>query len=408
MKYPKRVHRSLIARIKILSNLRLDESRKPQDGRFSTVINKNKVDFRVATFPTANGEKVTLRVLNTQKGIKTLEELGLDEQDTLKLLKALKKPYGMILATGPTGAGKTTTLYALLNTVDTVTKNVVSLEDPVEYRLDGINQSNIKPEIGYSFGNGLRSVLRGDPDEILIGEIRDKETAHLAVQAALTGHTVYSTLHTNTAIGAVARLINFGIPPFILASSLSLVIGQRMTRRLSNEGKDYPISLETNKRLEKIFSDLPASYKSKLPEFKSFKKIAPTTEDPEGLKGRIGVFETFEVDDEIEELILKESSEQQLFASARKKGYLTMEEDAIKKGLNGIIPYSEIVKISSQAVLDIKLNDENENTEEKDLNSDIQETTKPNNTLTPNNSAPVINTTTVTENQTKIPTVKKI
>ena len=351
LRFPRELHGPLIARIKILSNLRLDERRRPQDGRFSSVVQSNRIDFRVATFSTEFGEKVTLRVLDKQKGLRQLEDLGFGKEMYEKVDKAMKRPYGLILATGPTGAGKTTTLYALLNTVSRTTKNVVSLEDPVEYRLDGVNQSSIRPEIGYTFANGLRSVLRGDPDQILVGEIRDKETAHLAIQAALTGHVVYSTLHTNTAIGAISRLIDFGIDPFLLAPTLSLVIGQRMTRLLDGEGKEKPIGAALASQLEEKFADLPQRYRTVIPSFTSFREAEPTEGNALGMRGRIGVFEVLDVNDEINDLILKNPSDTEFYRSARKNGFITMTEDAIIKGLRGVIPFSEIIKIGGEDML---------------------------------------------------------
>ena len=351
LRFAKRIHESLVARIKIVSNLRLDERRRPQDGRFATKIRKGRVDFRVATFPTANGEKVILRVLDKQKGMLEIVDLGFSEEGHDILLRAVNRPYGLILATGPTGSGKTTTLYALLNTLDKKKDNIVSLEDPVEYQMEGINQSNIRPEIGYTFATGLRSVLRGDPDQILVGEIRDKETAQLAVQAALTGHLVYSTLHTNTAIGAISRLNNFGIDPFLLAPTLSLIIGQRMMRRLDGEGKEVPVSGALRSYLDKKFEDLPQKWKSELPDFVSFRDIVPTDANPTGMRGRIGAFELFEVDEEIRSLILENPAESALYGAARKKGFITMGEDAAVKGLKGIVPFSEVVRISNEDAL---------------------------------------------------------
>ena len=351
LKFARKIHEPLVARIKILSNLRLDERRRPQDGRFSSIIQKNRVDFRVATFPTSSGEKVVLRVLDKEKGLRSLSDLGFEEATYQKVLNAIHRPYGLILATGPTGAGKTTTLYALLSMLERKSKNIVSLEDPVEYRLDGINQSNIRPEIGYTFATGLRSVLRGDPDQIFVGEIRDHETAQLAVQAALTGHVVYSTLHTNTAIGAVSRLLNFGIDPFLLAPVLSLVIGQRMVRKIDGESKDLPIGQGMLKHLEQQFLDLPQRYKSQIPDFTSFKDAVSTDENPSGMRGRVGVFEAFEIDEDIRSIILSNPVESEMYASVRNKGFISMEEAAIIKGLRGIIPISEVVKVGSENIL---------------------------------------------------------
>lgn len=348
MKFSRKILDSFVARIKILANLRIDERRRPQDGRFSSRIRDNRVDFRVAVLPTVNGEKVILRVLDKEKGLRDLASVGLEEGAYESVLRVLKRPYGLILATGPTGAGKTTTLYSILSMTDRVNQSIVSLEDPVEYRLEGVNQSNIRPEIGYTFATGLRSVLRADPDQIFVGEIRDKETANLAVQAALTGHLVYSTLHTNSAIGAVSRLINFGIDPFLLAPTLSLVIGQRMVRRLDGEGKEMPINDNMRAHLEKRFADLPQRYKSRIPEFTSFREPVPNADNPSGMRGRIGVFEVFEVDDEVRSIILGEPSEMKIREAARKKGFMTMGEDAIVKSLKGVIPISEAMKVGSE------------------------------------------------------------
>ena len=309
------------------------------------------MDFRVATFPTTNGEKVSLRVLDKERGLRSLNDLGLSEDSHEKLLRAVRRPYGLILATGPTGAGKTTTLYALLNTLKRSSENIVSLEDPVEYRLEGVNQSNIRPEIGYTFANGLRSVLRGDPDQILVGEIRDRDTAQLAIQAALTGHLVYSTLHTNTAIGSISRLINFGIDPFLLAPTLSLVIGQRMVRRLDGEGKEVPVSQALHRYLEEKFSSLPQKYHSQLPEFRAFRDAVPTAENASGMYGRVGVFEVLEVDDEVRSIILEKPEEAEVYKAVRKNGFTTMDEDAIAKGLRGEIAFSEVMKISNESIL---------------------------------------------------------
>lgn len=352
LRFARRIHDSLVARIKIISNLRLDERRRPQDGRFVSKIRNSRVDFRVATLPTANGEKVVLRVLDRQRGLRDLGDLGLDEDAYEKLLQAVKRPYGLILATGPTGSGKTTTLYALLSILNRTSQNIISLEDPVEYKIDGINQSNIRPEIGYTFATGLRSVLRGDPDQILVGEIRDKETAHLAIQAALTGHLVYSTLHTNTAVGAISRLMNFGIDPFLLAPTLALIIGQRMLRRLDGEGRDMPISGALHTRLETMFSTLPQAYRSRIPDFTAFKEVQPTEENPSGMRGRIGVFETLEIAEEERGIILSNPSEVEIYTAARKKGFITMSEDAIIKGLRGVVPFSEVAKISNESALE--------------------------------------------------------
>ena len=234
---------------------------------------------------------------------------------------------------------------------DRKNQNIISLEDPVEYRLEGVNQSNIRPEIGYTFAAGIRSVLRSDPDQMFVGEIRDKETAQLAVQAALTGHLVYSTLHTNSAIGAISRLVNFGIDPFLLAPTLALVIGQRMVRRLDGEGKEMPINTSMRSHFEKQFDDLPQRHRNEIPDFTSFREAVPTDDSPSGMRGRIGVFEVLEVDEEVRSIIFDDPSEDKIYAAVRKSGFLTMGEDAVVKGLKGIIPFSEVLKVGNEKIV---------------------------------------------------------
>jgi type IV pilus assembly protein PilB len=234
---PNKVHDAVVARIKVLSNMKLDEKRKPQDGRFSARIEGRKIDFRVSTFPSYYGEKVVMRILDPDKGVKKLESIGFSEHDYKLVKEAIQRPYGLILITGPTGSGKSTTLYSMLNEVDKDTQNVLSLEDPVEYNMEGVSQSQVRPEIGYTFASGLRTTLRQDPDIILVGEIRDKETAQLAVQAALTGHLVFSTLHTNNAAGVIPRLIDMGVDPYLIAPTLIMAVGQRLVGILA-EGKE--------------------------------------------------------------------------------------------------------------------------------------------------------------------------
>ena len=341
---PSKVHAAVVARIKILSNMRLDEKRKPQDGRFSaTLEDGKKVDFRVSTFPTYYGEKVVMRILDQSSGLKKLEEMGFSP-DNVKLMRAaLTRPYGLILISGPTGSGKSTTLYAMLNEVDKEHKNVLSLEDPVEYSIDGVSQSQIQPEIDYTFATGLRTTLRQDPDIIMVGEIRDKETAQLAIQAALTGHLVFSTIHTNTAAGAIPRLIDMGVDPFLIAPTLALVMAQRLVRRLCPDGgKAIPIEDSIKLMIDKQFEDLPEEYRKKIPFGKEIYEIAPTPECPNGTQGRIAVGEIFEMDKDIESAILKNAGEVELYKVLRGKGMLSMKEDAIIKAMQRLIPFEEV------------------------------------------------------------------
>ncbi|MEK7201070.1 MAG: GspE/PulE family protein, partial [Patescibacteria group bacterium] len=225
LELPAKVHQAVVARIKILAQLRLDEKRKPQDGRFSANVEDRRIDFRVSTFPTQYGEKVVMRILDRSKSMADLESIGFSDADLATVKEILKRPYGIILISGPTGSGKSTTLFGMLSAIDRETENVVSLEDPVEYEIAGVAQSQVKPEIGYTFASGLRSILRQDPNVIMVGEIRDKETAQLAIQAALTGHLVFSTIHTNTAAGVISRLVDMGVDPYLIAPTLIAAIG---------------------------------------------------------------------------------------------------------------------------------------------------------------------------------------
>lgn len=341
---PLKVHSALVARIKILTNgMRLDEKRKPQDGRFSARVEGRKIDFRVSTFPTYFGEKVVMRLLDQEKGVKKLNDLGISPRNMKLIREAIAKPYGLILISGPTGSGKTTTLYSMLNEVDREHKNVLSLEDPIEYSIDGMSQSQVQPEIGYTFATGLRTILRQDPDIIMVGEIRDKETAQLAIQAALTGHLVLSTLHTNNVIGIIPRLIDMGVDPYLIAPTLILGMAQRLALELC-PGTGTPVPVEGSLKLiiDKQFSDLPKKYINEL-EFKNVVyTAAPSEECPTGIRGRMAVFEIMEINDEVEQVILKNPIETELMKAARTNGMLTMKEDAIIKAMQGLIPFEEI------------------------------------------------------------------
>ena len=339
---PINVHSSVVARIKILANLKLDEKRKPQDGRFSARIDGRKIDFRVSTFPAYYGEKVVMRILDTTKGLKTIEETGFSPENLALVKDALNRPYGLILITGPTGSGKSTTLYSMLNALDKETKNIVSLEDPVEYNMVGISQSQMRPEIDYTFATGLRTTLRQDPDVIMVGEIRDKETAQLAIQAALTGHLVLSTLHTNTAIGAIPRLVDMGIDPYLIAPTLVLSIAQRLVRTTCSGGNRKLEDPALKVMIQKEFESLPAEFKKKLNLERPLNEAIPTAECTTGMRGRQAVFEMFSVDQDIEKIILSEPTEPKLWEAARKKGMITMREDAILKCMDGTVPFQEI------------------------------------------------------------------
>ena len=341
--FGKSMHPMIVARIKILSGLRMDEKRKPQDGRFSALLNFHKIDFRVSTMPGYYGEKIVMRILDSYRGIKKLEEIGFSSIHLQQIRDALRKPYGMVLISGPTGSGKTTTLYSMLNEIDRKSKNVVSLEDPIEYNVQGMNQSQVFPEIGYTFASGLRSILRQDPDVIMVGEIRDAETAQLAVQAALTGHLVFSTIHTNNSVGVITRLIDMDVDPFLIAPTLNLAIAQRLVKHIV-DGAEDPIL--DNPGIEKIietqFADLPDQYKVGLNLKRPVHNPKSTADNPTGMKGRVPVLEILEIDKDVQRAIINKETEENIWKIARSKGMISMKEDAIMKSMEGKVPFVEI------------------------------------------------------------------
>ena len=343
---PPQVHSAVVSRIKVLSNMRLDEKRKPQDGRFSARIDGRRIDFRVSTFPAYYGEKVVMRILDQAKGIRTIDDLGLSPRNLEMVKKAISAPYGMILITGPTGSGKSTTLYSILDEVDRESYNVLSLEDPVEYQIEGVSQSQVRPEIGYDFSSGLRTTLRQDPDIIMVGEIRDKETAQLAVQAALTGHLVFSTLHTNNSAGVIPRLIDMGVDPYLIAPTLILAVAQRLVGTLCPGGGE-PVKVDGSVKalIDRNFLDLPPEFKKDIPYTDTVYKIKPTPECPKGTRGRMAVFEMFSMDKEIENVILTNPVESEILKIARKKGMFSIRESAIVKAFEKKIPFEEVNKL---------------------------------------------------------------
>jgi len=333
----------IVARIKILSKLRLDEKRKPQDGSFATIIENRKIEFRVSTFPAYYGEKVVMRILDSEKGVKILEDLDLTPRNLKMIHDALERPYGMILISGPTGSGKSTTLYSMLGSVDTEGSNVVSLEDPVEYQIAGVTQSQVMPEIGYTFAAGLRSILRQDPNIIMVGEIRDKETAQLAIQAALTGHLVFSTIHTNSAIGIIPRLVDMGVDPYLIAPTLLLAIAQRLVRRVHPSARtQVPLDDITKEFIKKEFADLDPKYLEELNLPDTMYDVKPSNEAPNGTRGRIAIFEMFPIDHAVQQVILQNPTEPELYKITRSKGMLTLKEDALLKALQGEIMLQEV------------------------------------------------------------------
>jgi type IV pilus assembly protein PilB len=353
LELPTKVHEAVVARIKILARLRLDEKRKPQDGRFSAMVGERRIDFRVSTFPTEYGEKVVMRILDQSDSSVTLDSVGFTPEELVQIRAMLKVPYGIILISGPTGSGKSTTLFAMLSELDRETSNVVSLEDPVEYRISGVAQSQVRPEIDYTFASGLRSILRQDPDVIMVGEIRDKETAVLAVQAALTGHLVFSTVHTNTAAGAIPRLVSMGVDPFLVAPTLVAVIGQRLVRKICKDGgAPFPVTESLKGFLDREFADLPQEARAALPPFKEFYHAVPTPLCANGTHGRTGVFEILKMNKDIEKVVLEDPIEEKIYAVARASGMLTMRESAILKALSGEIPFEEINTLGGELFLE--------------------------------------------------------
>jgi type IV pilus assembly protein PilB len=341
---PLKVHDAVVARIKILAKMKLDEKRKPQDNRFQATIEGRKIDFRVSTFPTNAGEKVVMRILDQAKGVKRLDELGLSARNLEIIKEAIKRPYGMILISGPTGSGKSTTLYSFLQELDRETQNVLSLEDPVEYTIEGVSQSQVRADIDYTFANGLRTTLRQDPDIIMVGEIRDGETAKLAIQAALTGHLVFSTIHTNTAAGIIPRLIDMGVDPYLIPPTLILGVAQRLVKKICpGSGEIMKIEGSVKTMLDEQFKDLPEEFRKEVPfEKTEFLKNKATPECPSGTSGREAVFEMFQMSREIEKVILENPVESAIYDVARRQGLIRMKEDAIIKALEKKVPFEEI------------------------------------------------------------------
>ncbi|MFZ2038367.1 MAG: GspE/PulE family protein [Minisyncoccia bacterium] len=339
-------HQAVVARIKVMCDMKLDEKRKPQDGRLTRQIDGRKIDFRVSTFPSYFGEKVVLRILDQEKGVKPLSEIGLDPKIEALVREAIKRPYGLILISGPTGSGKTTTLYSMLNELDREGTNVLSLEDPIEYNIEGVSQSQVFPDIGYTFATGLRTTLRQDPDVIMVGEIRDKETAKLAVQAALTGHLVLSTIHTNNSVGVIPRLIDMGVDPYLIGPTLILAMAQRLVNVICPEtNKKVPVDGAIKAIIDRQFADLPEKYLKEIKIPETVLEIEPSPTCPLGTKGRAAVFEAFKMEKDVEELILKNPTELGIYELLRSKGMLMMKEDAIRKAFKGEISFEEVNKL---------------------------------------------------------------
>lgn len=363
MKLPKSTEPPLVSRIKILANLKIDEHRIPQDGQFTIRVGAKAIDLRIAISPVVWGEQVVIRLLDKSGTSLRLEDMGYAGRALRTIREGIKQSNGMVLTSGPTGSGKSTSLYALLQEVKNDTINIVTLEDPVEYKMDGINQIQVNSDVGLTFAAGLRSILRQDPDVVMVGEIRDKETAELAVQASLTGHLVFSTLHTNSAAGILPRLLEMGVEPFLIASTVRTVIGQRLVRRVGPDkqqyqsdavetqtikdtiGKYLPPTDELRKKVEEDlgFPSLPLSADSAY----TLTKGADSPDTPGGYKGRIGIYEVFGVTEQIQELILNRATSAEIQELAQKQGMITMREDGYLKALNGLTTINEVNRVAT-------------------------------------------------------------
>lgn len=363
MKLPKSIEPALISRIKILSNLKIDEHRVPQDGQFTVKTAGKEIDLRIAISPVVWGEQVVIRLLDKSGSSFNLEEMGYAGRALRTIRKGVKKPNGMILTSGPTGSGKSTSLYALIQEIKDDSVNIVTLEDPVEYKMNGVNQIQVNADVGLTFASGLRSILRQDPDVVMVGEIRDKETANLAVQAALTGHLVFSTLHTNSAAGVLPRLLDMGIEPFLIASTVNTIIGQRLVRRNAAE-KDTITSneLETKSIHETIGTLLPATKEdmTKVIEDIGYKDLPLSTQNaytltkgkdtaaaPGGYKGRVGLYEVMDITETIQGLIVKRATSAEIQKQAVAEGMVTMRQDGYLKALQGLTTLEEVNRVAA-------------------------------------------------------------
>lgn len=352
---PRNIHSAVLTRIKVLSNLKIDETRLAQDGRFSTILKRRKIDFRVSTFPTKNGEKVVMRILDPLTSKIDLPDLGVEGRSAIVLDRAMNKSFGSILITGPTGSGKSTTLAGILKKMNSEDINIVTLEDPIEYFVEGVNQSQIHEEIGYTFASGLRHILRQDPDVIMVGEIRDKETAALTTQASLTGHIVLSTLHTNDALGVIPRLIDMGVEKYLIAPTLNVAVAQRLLRRLCSDCK---IPIRTNAAEENIISTalatVPEEYKKDVIYNEGYDIHKPNLENPcklcggKAFKGRLAIFEMLEMTPSLEKIILGTLSESAMREESKRQGMITMFQDGILKVLKGVVSLEELLEVAQE------------------------------------------------------------
>lgn len=363
MELPKAIEPALVSRIKILSNLKIDEHRIPQDGQFAVLVNDREVDLRIAISPVVWGEQVVIRLLDKTGTAMEVEKMGMAGRALRTVLAGISKPNGMILTSGPTGSGKSTTLYALIKRIKSEKINIVTLEDPVEYKMDGVNQIQVNMDAGLTFASGLRSILRQDPDVVMVGEIRDSETANLAVQASLTGHLVFSTLHTNSAAGILPRLLDMGIEPFLLASTLNTVIGQRLVRRVAQKRTTIQSNEMQTKEIREVVGGILPKTQEEVPSFSedlgyaglplaessSFTLVKGIEDQdaPGGYSGRAGIYEAIDVDEDIQKLIISHATSAEVMRVAREKGTITMRQDGMLKALSGITTLEEVNRVAS-------------------------------------------------------------
>jgi type IV pilus assembly protein PilB len=365
MVLPKSIEPALVSRIKILSTLKIDEHRTPQDGQFQIEAAGREIDLRIAISPVVWGEQVVIRILDKTGTLLDLGNHGVYGDTLERIRSGIHRPHGMVLSSGPTGSGKSTTLYALINEIKSDEINIVTLEDPVEYKMSGVNQIQVNTEVGLTFASGLRSILRQDPDVVMVGEIRDKETANLAVQAALTGHLVFSTLHTNSAAGVLPRLLDMGVEPFLIASTVNTVIGQRLVRRLTDEKQSRPANKAEIAAINEVLGAiLPTDPKQQAALKKTLGyenlplksenaytlydgKVTKTT--PKGYQGRIGIYESFTISEKIEELIVGRATSSAIQDQAQKEGMITMRQDGYLKVLNGVTTLEEVNRVAAES-----------------------------------------------------------
>lgn len=351
VEYPLNLHPGVVSRVKIMSNLKIDESRIPQDGRITTFVGETEVDLRVSTLPTPNGEKVVMRVLDKSKKVPTVQQLGITGRNNSRFMKAVTAPNGIVLTTGPTGSGKTTTMYSALNFLNSPEKNIMTFEDPIENQMEGLNQSQMRPDIGYTFATGLRTALRQDPDIIMVGEIRDRETIDIAIEASLTGHLVLSTIHTNSAVETITRILNMKVPDFLLTASVNLIIAQRLARKLCQHcRKPQAPSHDAQQKIQEAFAVFSPYEGFDMAILNDPVFYEPNPEgcpqcENQGYKGRVGIFEVLFMSENIKKAILAGSPSFEIQQLAQKEGMVTLEQDGLIKAIQGETSLEEVYKL---------------------------------------------------------------